>query len=200
MKPLLKWAGGKRHIAEVLESHLPSDWNEGTFYEPFLGGAALYLHLNPKKASLSDVNSSLIGFYQAVKDFPDDLLAAIGDSTTLNFETNTTMVRQALREQLSFTASTRFVSMGSIARTPREVSTSHLDRRRSSRRYLLKNSTKFLQHSNVPHFQWETFKTWFRTQCQVISYTSTLPTYLSTRPRTSLHSLLRDLTWEHKSA
>jgi len=70
MKPLIKWAGGKRHIADVLESHLPSDWNAGTFYEPFLGGAALYLHLNPQKAYLSDVNSSLIGFIKQSKIRP----------------------------------------------------------------------------------------------------------------------------------
>lgn len=73
MKPLLKWAGGKRHIADVLESHLPSDWDQGFYYEPFLGGAALYLHLDPKNARLSDLNSPLIGLYLAVKQRPREL-------------------------------------------------------------------------------------------------------------------------------
>jgi DNA adenine methylase len=67
MKPLIKWAGGKRHIASVIEAHLPGDWAEGTYYEPFIGGAAIYLHLQPKKAQLSDVNEKLIGFYNNVK-------------------------------------------------------------------------------------------------------------------------------------
>ncbi len=77
MKPLLKWAGGKRHIADVLEAHLPRDWNSGAYFEPFLGGAALFLHLAPKHSHLSDVNSKLIGFYREVRDNPDGLFNSI---------------------------------------------------------------------------------------------------------------------------
>jgi len=62
MKPLLKWAGGKRHIASSLETHLPSNWAKGRFYEPFMGGAAMFFHLEPKKSSLCDVNAVLITF------------------------------------------------------------------------------------------------------------------------------------------
>lgn len=67
MKPLLKWAGGKRAIAPVIAAHLPNDWNHGTYFEPFFGGGAMFLHLHPKQAVLSDMNSHLISFYQAVK-------------------------------------------------------------------------------------------------------------------------------------
>lgn len=67
MKPLIKWVGGKRHIAPILEAHLPEDWSRGAYYEPFIGGAAMYLHLKPKKAFLSDVNEKLVGFYKNVK-------------------------------------------------------------------------------------------------------------------------------------
>ena len=77
MKPLLKWAGGKRHIAGVLENNLPSDWNTGTYFEPFLGGAAFFLHLAPKRAHLSDVNRKLIGFYKEVRDNPIELYSSI---------------------------------------------------------------------------------------------------------------------------
>jgi DNA adenine methylase len=68
MKPLIKWAGGKRHIAQLIEGHFPNDWNEGTYHEPFLGGAAVFLHAQPRKSSLSDVNPRLIAFYKAVQD------------------------------------------------------------------------------------------------------------------------------------
>jgi DNA adenine methylase len=77
MKPLLKWAGGKRHIASVIEANLPSTWGKGRFYEPFLGGAAISLHLRPSKASLSDVNAGLIAFYSEVRDRPGHLFKAI---------------------------------------------------------------------------------------------------------------------------
>lgn len=77
MKPLLKWAGGKRHIADLLESFFPRDWRKGTYYEPFLGGAALFLHLQPTKAQLSDINSNLVNFYLAVRDDVSALLLQI---------------------------------------------------------------------------------------------------------------------------
>ena len=79
MKPLLKWAGGKRHISQILEAHLPENWGNGTFYEPFLGGAALFLHLNPPKAFLADVNPKLVNFYIEVRDNTSQLLSAIED-------------------------------------------------------------------------------------------------------------------------
>jgi DNA adenine methylase len=74
MKPLIKWAGGKRHIASTIEAHLPPDWDKGTYFEPFIGGAALYLYLQPQRASLSDVNARLVAFYNNVKEDKDGLL------------------------------------------------------------------------------------------------------------------------------
>lgn len=77
MKPLLKWAGGKRHIAPTIEQNLPSAWNQGKFYEPFLGGAAMYFYLKPHKAFLTDVNVALISFYTDLRDRPEELFKAI---------------------------------------------------------------------------------------------------------------------------
>lgn len=77
MKPLLKWAGGKRHIANTLEKHLPGDWFEGTYFEPFLGGAAFFLHLGPPRAVVADLNSWLVRFYTDVQERPRELVAGI---------------------------------------------------------------------------------------------------------------------------
>jgi DNA adenine methylase len=82
VKPLLKWAGGKRHIAPALEKFLPSDWNAGTYFEPFLGGAAFFLHLAPGKAHISDVNQWLIQFYKDVQKNPQALINEIARYTT----------------------------------------------------------------------------------------------------------------------
>ena len=64
--PFLKWAGGKRWF-----NHLYSDLFPGKFRrycEPFLGSAAVYFHLQPQTAVLSDINRSLIGAYEAIRD------------------------------------------------------------------------------------------------------------------------------------
>jgi DNA adenine methylase len=70
VKPLLKWAGGKRYIAEELRSRFPDTWNSGTYFEPFIGGAAMFLSAVPKTAVVADVNARLIHFYEFVKSSP----------------------------------------------------------------------------------------------------------------------------------
>lgn len=85
MKPLLKWAGGKRHIAGELISLFPEDWDKQTYFEPFIGGAALFFELSPKQAVISDVNKRLIGFYQHVREDLDALMAQI-QTISKNFD------------------------------------------------------------------------------------------------------------------
>ena len=65
MKPFLKWAGGKRWLVENQQFELPEF--EGRYIEPFLGGGAVYFHVAPKRAVLSDVNPNLISVYRAVR-------------------------------------------------------------------------------------------------------------------------------------
>ena len=79
MKPLLKWAGGKRAIAGELFSNFPADWDTGTYIEPFIGGGAMFLHINPKKAVIADLNKRLINFYTYVKNEPEPIYAKIMD-------------------------------------------------------------------------------------------------------------------------
>jgi DNA adenine methylase len=75
-KPFVKWAGGKGQLLERLEHYYPK--NFGTYYEPFLGGGAVYFHivnLYPKmNAVLSDTNAELITAYQVIKEQVDDLI------------------------------------------------------------------------------------------------------------------------------
>lgn len=77
MKPLLKWAGGKRHIADELFSYFPVDWNKGTYIEPFIGGGAMFLFLAPEKALIADLNVRLFGFYSHVKNSPEEVFNGI---------------------------------------------------------------------------------------------------------------------------
>lgn len=55
IKPILKYSGGKTNEIKHFVSYIPPQFN--TYYEPFLGGGAVYFHLAPGNAVLNDVNS-----------------------------------------------------------------------------------------------------------------------------------------------
>lgn len=66
--PFLKWAGGKRWLtdrSELAES-VPARFNR--YFEPFLGGGAVFFSLQPKRAVLSDLNTELIDTYRAISE------------------------------------------------------------------------------------------------------------------------------------
>jgi DNA adenine methylase len=70
-KPFLKWAGGKTRLLPELVKRMPEQYN--TYFEPFLGGGALFFHLQPQRAQLSDANSELINAYRMVRDWSPQL-------------------------------------------------------------------------------------------------------------------------------
>ena len=78
-RPFLKWAGGKTQLLPQLRVAAPRRID--TYYEPFLGGGALFFALQAeqrfKRAVLSDSNAELINAYQQVRDQIDDLIAAL---------------------------------------------------------------------------------------------------------------------------
>ena len=72
MQPIIKWAGGKRKFATQIAGFLGEV--KGTYYEPFLGGGALLLHMCPEHAVCSDINPELINLYNVVKNDVDTLI------------------------------------------------------------------------------------------------------------------------------
>lgn len=73
VRPFLKWAGGKQALAAILEPLFPS-LERRVYREPFLGGGAMFFHLRPRTAVLSDALADLIVTYQVVRDDPRKLL------------------------------------------------------------------------------------------------------------------------------
>jgi DNA adenine methylase len=76
--PFLKWAGGKWAIAGRIASLLPKDTAHRTYREPFLGGGAMFFHLQPEKAVLSDSVKALIDTYEVVKTNVEALIRRLG--------------------------------------------------------------------------------------------------------------------------
>ena len=68
MKPIIKYCGGKSREIKHFAKYFPDSFgtDSGTYYEPFLGGGAVFFEFMPKRAFLSDSNRQLIDFY---KDF-----------------------------------------------------------------------------------------------------------------------------------
>jgi len=62
--PIVKWVGGKTKLLSELTRRMPPRYRR--YYEPFVGGAALFFRVAPERAVLADVNADLIGLYQAV--------------------------------------------------------------------------------------------------------------------------------------
>lgn len=77
-KPFVKWAGGKRALLEILCASLPQNFN--AYFEPFLGGGALFFELankgllQGKKVYLNNKNAELINAYLAIQKEPQKLL------------------------------------------------------------------------------------------------------------------------------
>ena len=75
-KPILKWAGGKRQLLPVLLKNIPDKFN--TYYEPFIGGAALLISLYSlnkiNNAVISDTNTDLYNLYRTIREEPQELI------------------------------------------------------------------------------------------------------------------------------
>ena len=82
--PFLKWVGGKRQLLPQLVSHLPQAGKMGHYYEPFLGGGALFFELRNRgwrgPATLGDANELLIRTYRGVRNDVEGVIEYLKDS------------------------------------------------------------------------------------------------------------------------
>jgi len=81
-KPFVKWVGGKRQLLKQfreLNLYPPECFNpeSNTYFEPFVGGGAVFFDLLPKHAELSDTNRELVVTYNVIKDNVDSLIKSL---------------------------------------------------------------------------------------------------------------------------
>ena len=78
VRPILKWAGGKRQLLPRLRDYYPKTFLR--YLEPFLGSGAVFLDLHNagaldgREVHLSDINADVMGCYRAVRDHVDGVI------------------------------------------------------------------------------------------------------------------------------
>jgi DNA adenine methylase len=65
-KPFLKWAGGKSQLISHILKRVPKSFSN--YFEPFLGGGAVFFALQPEASFLADTNRDLISAYEVIRD------------------------------------------------------------------------------------------------------------------------------------
>ncbi|BBJ32444.1 MULTISPECIES: DNA adenine methylase [spotted fever group] len=76
-RPFVKWVGGKRSLRKAISVRMPTNFKD--YYEPFLGGGAIFFKLQPNRAFISDLNLDLIITYKVVRDEPLGLIKLLSE-------------------------------------------------------------------------------------------------------------------------
>jgi DNA adenine methylase len=81
-KPFVKWVGGKRQLLEqfrLMNLYPPEKFDIKTakYFEPFVGGGAVFFDLLPEKAYLSDLNNELVVAYNVIKGDVESLIESL---------------------------------------------------------------------------------------------------------------------------
>jgi DNA adenine methylase len=75
--PFLKWAGGKQRLLAQYAPHFPPLARVNRYFEPFIGSAAVFFHLQLPKSTLSDQNGKLIELYRTVQKDVDGVIRSL---------------------------------------------------------------------------------------------------------------------------
>lgn len=100
LRPPLKWAGGKRWLVPYLRLFWKTH-SHRRLVEPFMGGLAIALGLNPKRALLNDTNVHLVNFYNWLKQGLH-ISIELANDTSLYYE-HRSRFNQLVRESKSHT-------------------------------------------------------------------------------------------------
>jgi DNA adenine methylase len=98
-KPFVKWAGGKRQLLPVITSHIPNKFER--YFEPFLGGGAVFFSLVPKERKskwfVSDLNYDLMLSYMTIRDKVKELVSSL-ENHAQSYSKNQSVYYYKIRE------------------------------------------------------------------------------------------------------
>ena len=75
MQPFVKWAGGKTQLLGEIVKRMPEKFDR--YFEPFVGGGALFLELKTEQTTINDINKELINVYTVVKNNIEELIVML---------------------------------------------------------------------------------------------------------------------------
>ena len=108
-KPFLKWAGGKTQLLKNIRELYPNDID--TYYEPFIGGGAVFFNLAPKKYLISDSNPELINVYKIVATKPMEVIEKLsGMKNTSEFFYELRSLKYSDMDKVSAAARTLYLN------------------------------------------------------------------------------------------
>ena len=81
MAPVLKWAGGKTQLLEPIQAGMPASYRR--YYEPFVGGGAVFLRVSPQKAFINDINKQLMNLYAQLKTSAASLIEQVREMDSI---------------------------------------------------------------------------------------------------------------------
>ncbi len=73
VRTVLKWAGSKIRIMDILKQHLPAGRR---LVEPFAGSCAVMMNTDYEEYLIADINPDLINMYKIIKDDLEDFIGA----------------------------------------------------------------------------------------------------------------------------
>lgn len=74
-EPILKYVGGKRRLLPELLPRLPAEYRK--YYEPFVGGGALFFELAPERSVIADFNADLVELYRTLASDVDGVIEVL---------------------------------------------------------------------------------------------------------------------------
>ncbi|MDR1197868.1 MAG: DNA adenine methylase [Prevotellaceae bacterium] len=88
--PILKWAGGKEQELKYIVPNLPDKFEN--YYEPFVGGGAVYTALQAQQYFINDKSNELINLYQSITNGNRETFFKANDEIIHNWDLLTNVV------------------------------------------------------------------------------------------------------------
>lgn len=85
LKPILKWAGGKKQLLADISQAYPAEFGKTIrrYAEPFVGGGAVLFDVLSKfeldEVYIGDINAELINVYLMTRDYPEQLIEVLDE-------------------------------------------------------------------------------------------------------------------------
>lgn len=105
-KPFVKWVGGKRQLLQQFRTMnlyppFAFDPKTATYFEPFVGGGAMFFDLLPKKSVLSDMNLELVTTFNVIKSDVESLIKKLKEHQKNNNKEYYLKIREQKFKKLS---------------------------------------------------------------------------------------------------